>query len=233
MTANSTAIPRFWRQIRLEAWDGICTGDVADNVHHFRVAIEHSDGVVTKVSGEAVRVPWTTCPFAVGQLQAIVGASLNTEGRLPVEQTAHCTHWLDLARLAVAHSLRGGTRVYDVEVRPSSGDGDDLVADLSRDGAPFLTWTARGDKVTSPGPFVGHALAGRALWPREINDDPDLREAALVMRRSIYIFQRHATQPEHASLRTAAQIDLRNVCYSFNDSRIDQAVRPPGFTIIP
>jgi hypothetical protein len=136
MTTAPADAPRFWRQIKLEASNGVCTGEVADNVHHFRVTVTHADGVITKVDGEGIRVPWTTCPFAIEQLQTIVGAPLNVEGRLCVEQTAHCTHLLDLARLAVAHALRGGVRTYDIEVRRGA-DGNDLVADLARDGAPY------------------------------------------------------------------------------------------------
>ena len=91
----------FRRRLRLRHDGGSAVeADLEDHVHHFGVRVEHDGDVVTAVVPRAVRWPWVTCPGALDQLQALVGAPIG-ERPLVEDPRQHCTHALDVARWAI------------------------------------------------------------------------------------------------------------------------------------
>jgi hypothetical protein len=219
--------PPFKRTIRLHCEPGQVTGRVTDNVHDFRVMISHDGTRVTDVVGEAIRFPWTTCPIGAERLKRLVGTPLTSRVRVKVDQTEQCTHMLDVAKLALAHALRGGDRSYDVAIE-AAPDPTACNARIARDGEALLGWQVVEGVVVSPPPFSGHVTTGRALWAPAVEADDDLREAAMILRRSLIVFYgRRRVTPN--MFRANALTALMGVCVSFQPDRVDEAVRPPNF----
>jgi hypothetical protein len=131
----------------------------------------------------------------------------------------------DLAKLAMKHALRGGERSYAAAITRLS---DNLYrAELQRDGAALLDWTVTGDQITAPAAFAGHATSGPAIWPAAISADPDLAEAAIVLRRALLVgrgWRRsghmvHAEELQH----------MVGTCLTFQPEQLKTAERPQGF----
>lgn len=74
-------IPRrfgaYRRAIRIASTTGTVTGEMEDDVHHFRVELQHDGAVLRKVTCETLRTPYTTCAGALGPLTAREGRTLN------------------------------------------------------------------------------------------------------------------------------------------------------------
>jgi hypothetical protein len=176
------------RTVRVAVGDGEARAVVEDDFHRFRVTIGHEAGVVTRAEAEAFRFPYSLCPAAGERLTEIVGMAVTplmadvfrrTDARL------QCTHQFDLAALAVAAAARGTARRYDVEV-PDPVDGS-TVATLDRDGARVMAWRVEAYAIAAPARFDGISLgAGFTDWVTA-NLDTDEAEAALVLRRGVFI----------------------------------------------
>jgi hypothetical protein len=90
---------------------------MADFPHHFRVVLEHRDGVVTDAVAHGLRVPWTTCPLAAAGVGLLAGRRLDeaaTPGRWAPDRSRQCVHVLDLAVVAAAHAR--DTTPTDLEI---------------------------------------------------------------------------------------------------------------------
>lgn len=222
--------PPFWRKISLCAGEGKVDAKVADNVHEFVITVHHDGERVTDVTGDAPRFPWITCPGAIEQLKLLVGTPVRGAARIDVDQAHQCTHMLDLARLAVAQVQRGGTREYDISIRHADVRMLTL-ATLRRDGELLLDWQVKDGIVVSPPLFAGHDTQGRSRWPEEVLANPDLIEAALVLRRCVFVFR---SRPFSRNAKSAADLDkMTGVCFSFQPTRSGGAFRPPGFQELP
>ena len=218
------------RTITLSARSGHVEGRVEDNVHDFSVAIAHDGIQVQDITGGAHRVPWTSCPFAVQALNALVGAPL-AGGGPRIDASQQCTHLFDLARLAIAHASRGGDRLYDIHVAAEAEVGA-ARARLWRDHGLFLDWRLQGDVVAEGHPFMAHRTSGRAIWPVGAQAQPDLIEAALILRRCLLVFR--GRRRAHADVDRASELlHMAGACFSFQPERSANAVRPPGFTDYP
>jgi hypothetical protein len=179
-------IPTFRRRIRLVSpRPGVVLGGLEDTAHHIRVRLQFAGGLIESVTGEAVRLPWTTCPGAAAGLASLVGTELTTSLRAlrdRYDPSDHCTHFFDLAQLAVGHAARGGTPVsYDAVCDPSGGRID---ASLRRNGELVLQWTVEDGTITGPAPFAGVGLREGFLGWCVRNLDDDAAEAAFVLRRA-------------------------------------------------
>jgi len=208
-----------------------CEGDrsigrVQDNVHDFCVTLVHDGMHVTDVSAQAIRFPWTTCPMGTERLRALIGSPL-AGSRAKIDQSLQCTHMLDVAKLALVHASRGGDREYRVEVDASDKAGECLAV-LYRDGKILFEWQIVDRVVVAPEQFAGHATSGRSVWSPAVEADDELREAALVMRRGVFVFLgRGRVRPK--DVRANFFSDMTGACISFHPEQIDRAVRPPGF----
>jgi hypothetical protein len=220
--------PDYRRLIDIVPEPGRVVADMQDFCHHFRVVIDHADGVVTRAEGIGVRVPWTTCPLGAAGVAALAGTALGPMAPPPAltdDRTGQCTHMIDLAAVAIAHAT-GDPVHYDVLVTPSLGP--QRTATLRRNGEVVLEWQLQRDEVASPGPLQGMQLRGRELrdWV-ESRTDPDEHELAAVMRRACQIAPSRAIDLD--DYQVAAQIGLiDSSCHTLQPSVAPTARRVKG-----
>ena len=219
----------YRRRIRIETpAPGVVFGALEDTAHHVRVTLNFGDGRVLSVSGDAVRLPWTTCPGAAAGLASLAGSTLTTslrQLRALYRAPAHCTHFFDLAQLCVAQAASSRRERWYEAV--SCASGSDTVASLLRDGATVLEWTIRDGRIAAPAAFAGVGLReGFIRWCDEHLDD-DAAEAAFVLRRA-------ASMTSVANLRMddfglVAESGLSpGVCFTAQEERIQIAFRNVG-----
>jgi hypothetical protein len=227
----------YRRCIVLEAGPGRARGELADDFHHFAATLRHDAGIVTGVEGEAVRVPWTTCPGAVAPLAGLIGARLVTDFAEVARHTdprAQCTHLYDAACLAASHAARhaaGGpaTRRYDFAL-PDRRAGRARPT-LHRDGAPVLAWEVAGLSITeaSPEVFAGRPLSGAGFAEAVASlGDADLVEAARVMQRAIFIGLGRQYDFDRIDRATAFAPVVGAACHTFAPAHVEEALRVHG-----
>ena len=222
---------RFRRRIELAGRQDQHGGQVRavleDDFHHFRVVVDHREGIVTAVRGETPRHPFTACPGAAPELNRLAGMHLDRIANsvtLHTDATQQCTHMFDLAGLAIAAAARGDRyRRYDIEV-PRHVDGR-APARLMRDGVLVLEWEVEGSAILGPAPYAGVDMRkGMARWALGALPAEEA-EAALVLRRCALI-----------SLGRLKDIDrephahLTGRCYAQQPERAPQAIRIVGST---
>jgi hypothetical protein len=209
------------------------TGELEDSFHHFRVSIAHEAGRVTAVDGEAVRHPWSTCPDALAPLRALVGAPVTADA------TAHgdhadarttCTHWFDLAGLAIGHAGAGrDRRRYDVVIGERDRRGR-TTARLARDGDDVLDWDVDVTSVLGPEPYAGQEMGRGFLAWANAELDPEAAEAAIVLRRACRTSL--GLLMDLDDYATAADVGhgMENTCHTFSSSVMGVALRMKGST---
>ncbi len=170
------------------AHGGLARCAIEDDFHHFRVALQAADGVITGVTTAALRSPNTLCEAAGGQLHKLIGMALAPASSAVLDQTdqfQQCTHQFDLAGLGVAAlALKRPRRVYEVTI-PDRIEGF-TVATIAVDGEPMLRWDVADMTIEAPLPYAGRSLgAGFTRFTRSL--DRDEAEAALVMRRALFV----------------------------------------------
>jgi hypothetical protein len=178
----------FNRVLRLVPGDGECRAILQDDFHHFRIVVGHAGGRVTVIRAETKRGPYSLCPAAGQALSALVGTPLTLRaGEVlgGIDSRMQCTHQLDLAAFAIAAAARGRAREYGVTV-PDLVNGT-TRATVMRDGAEVLAWTVRDYAVVDPEPFAGRSLGeGFSNWVAHTLEG-DCAEAALVLRRAVFV----------------------------------------------
>jgi len=208
-------------------------GGLEDDQHYFTVELEHDGERVVAISSASVRAPWSTCPAAGAQLQALVGAPLSDRCIQVAANTRsdqHCTHQLDIATLAVAHAARvraGGAtrRQYDMVVPFGLLDGQRHTVTLARDSEPLLEWELEGGRIIEPPPF-SEATGGFARWA-DATFDADTAEAAIVLKRACSIGMSRGIDLD--SYPTLADMPgLSPVCWSMQPERAPVAFRNRG-----
>lgn len=210
----------FRRRVVAEAEAGRVWAAVEDDLHHFQIILEHDGRVVTSARGLPVRVPWTTCPGAIAKLQDLVGQKL--DGKMGGDPRQACTHLVDLARVAMAQALRGGRRVYDIAI-PDRREGR-FTATIRRDGVQVLEWSMQDSIVTAPEELAGADFDKAVRWPDRILNDPDLLEAAQVLRRGVFVS--YVRTPVRTSFRDGTlketagdQKEAEGVCWTYQPVR--------------
>ena len=223
----------YHRKIHLVAGEGHARGELADDVHHFRVRIEHDGARVTEIAGEPIRHPWSTCPASTGPLAAVRGMALSTDASAIGAHTsprANCTHMFDLAGFVIAHAASGRReRLYHCVV--DGAPDEPARATLHRDGTLLFDLLVR-DEQGSPhlygsAPFEGVSIYGGFMaWARQ-HLDPEAAEAAIVLRRGIMI-----SGVRHADLATLSQTVedevIRGQCYTYSEGVAEHALRTVG-----
>lgn len=235
-STSATYFPygRYRRRIRLLARDArTVSAGLEDDQHYFTVELEHDGKRVLAIRSESVRAPWTTCPAAGVQLQALVGVPLDERCLAVaghVQSDRHCTHQLDLSTLAIAHAARvarGGAsrRQYDMAVPFGLLDGERHVVTLARDDEALLAWEVEGTTIVAPAPW-SDASGGFARWA-DATFDADTAEAAIVLRRACSIgMSRGMDLDGYATL--ADMPGLNPVCWSMQPERAPVALRNRG-----
>jgi Protein of unknown function (DUF2889) len=219
----------YRRRIRIVTpQPGVVFGALEDSPHHVRVTVRFTDGRVQSVTGEAVRLPWTTCPGAVEGLASLAGTELTTSLRTLrnlFDPPSHCTHLFDLAQLTLAHAASGRTeRTYDALcVRR----GTRTEASLHRDDQPILAWSVENGTIIGPGDFAGVGLTkGFLEWCTQHLDD-DAAEAAFVLRRASTISGVAGIRLDDYPVVADSGI-TPGVCYTAHADRIHVAWRNTG-----
>ncbi|MEM7413673.1 MAG: DUF2889 domain-containing protein [Myxococcota bacterium] len=228
----------FRRQIRLRADGANVTGELADDAHHFRVTLEHDGAKVVSLDGNALRHPWSTCPEALSPLRELVGMPLSERATAVGAYSAarrNCTHWFDLAGLAVAHAASGRT-ARDYTCAVWGHPQDEVHATLARDGERLFAWRLVDDTIHGDPPFDGRSLRGGFLAWAEETLPLDLAEAAIVLRRGCTIGGVRFLDLDHASHAPDVQI-VAGQCHTYTKGTAERAKRMHGsrrdFTRVP
>lgn len=193
-----------------------------DDYHHFQVALDYADGVVTAARGVPVRIPYTACGAAGRQLEALIGMPLDAVANSVTRATdasVQCTHMLDLAGLANAAAKRAiARRRYDIEVPRRVGAR--TSGTVWCDGVLVLHWEIDGTSIIAPPAHAGVDLhQGLARWALSTLS-VDLAEAALILRRCLMI-----SRGRERDLDLVAHANPSGNCYAQQPVRAMQAIR--------
>lgn len=223
----------YRRRIVLHADGARVFAGLEDDFHHMYVDLLHDGAKVTRMHSRTLRIPRSTCPGAVERLREFAGTGL-TEGSGGLDARQQCTHLFDIAKLAMAHALRGGRREYVIAVP----DPVDKVtrAELRRDGEVVLAWEMRGSRIVAPPPFTGCDLFGKLDWK---HFDPDAYEAAMILRRGVWLSFGRSTAKRIAQLKASGQAfqtvamptSLKGACYSHQPEHLDSSEQLDDSTI--
>jgi hypothetical protein len=182
-------LPVFHRLIGLTQRDAQVRAVIEDDYHHFRISLRHSQGKVAAIEARAFRFPWDICPQATGEIQALKDTPLDPNivavSRLH-DARLHCTHLFDLAGLMISAAARGlQERRYLAKI-PNRVAGQ-TTAELHRDGVLALVWSVDGSTITGEAPLLTRDIGSgfTAFVDRELKGDA--AEAALVLRRAIFV----------------------------------------------
>jgi len=216
----------YRRQIRLISESGAVRGELEDDFHHFRAVMRHRGGKVSRLEGQGVRVPWTTCPDALAALEQLEGRALSRSLRTlarGIDRQSQCTHVFDLATLAITHASSGSQRrSYDISI-PDRIHGH-TRAWLGRDAQEFLCWELDDYVIAAPEPFQGRSIVDRSFgaWA-ESELDCDRAEAALVLRRACFISL--GRRYDFARVEDAASFGavIGSACYTFSPQAVERA----------
>jgi len=219
----------YRRHIRLDAHGRHVVGELADDAQHFRVRLRHDGARVLAVDGEAVRHPWSTCAEAIDPLRELAGMRLSRRCTAVGEVSNarhHCTHWFDLAGLAVAHAAAGrASREYRCAAWGAPGAA--TTATLERDGEPLLSWRLDGMTIHGEGPFDGRSLKGAFQTWAEAELEADLAEAAIVLRRAAYISPVRFFDLDQYE-RPGDVTPIGGQCFTYTDGPAQRAERQIG-----
>lgn len=204
-------------------------GELADDAQHFRVRLRHDGRRIVWIDGDALRHPWSTCAEAVRPLRELTGAPLSVRSSALGERTSprrHCTHWFDLAGLAAAHAAAGrASREYRCAVRGNPESGVEAV--LERDGEALLAWQLDGTTIRGDARFEGRSLVGGFLAWADSALDPDLAEAAIVLRRACFISPVRFYELDGYE-RAADVQPVTGQCFTYSAGTAERAIREPG-----
>ncbi|MGZ4712486.1 MAG: DUF2889 domain-containing protein [Acidimicrobiia bacterium] len=222
----------YRRRIRLVRVDATTVwGGLEDDFHHFEVTLRHDGAVVTAVTLESLRWPWTTCPEAGRNLSRLVGMTLSdrcTEVARVTDPRQQCTHQFDLAGLCVSHAARGTERrEYEVAVDPVA-DGYRPV--LWRDGEVVHVWTLAGPTraLVDPPPFTEAPWKGGFIRWADETLPPLEAEAAIVLRRACDIGMGRGMDLEAIDAAEELAGIMSGVCYSMQPETMPVAFRARG-----
>ncbi|MEH6792116.1 hypothetical protein [Parasphingorhabdus sp.] len=222
--------PALNRVIRIATRTGLARASLEDDFHHFRIEVVHDGSRVTAVNSQSLRNPFTLCPAAGARLTELIGQSLTVRIRdifAATDARQQCTHQLDLAAFAIAAAARGtGIRRYDARVADDDSQPCRL-ATVSRGGVEVLAWNFADGKIIAPEPFTGVSLGrGFSSWVSG-NLDDETTEAALVLRRSIFI---SSGRGKIALLDAMEHAAPHGGCWVGQPERAAQALRERGST---
>lgn len=216
------------RPISIESEGGVLEAQMQDHCHHVRVEVTHAAGRIETAAAQGIRLPWNTCPLALAGVGRLAGMQVDEALDIrnwPGGRTANCVHTSDLALVALAHVQDTQAFVYAITVTPAMG----LVrtARLERNGVLLLEWTLEGDTLTSPPAWAGRTLdrTDFQTWTAEL--EPQLREAAVVLRRACHIAPSRDIDLDTMSV-AAESIAPSPSCYTLQPGVIEIARRVVG-----
>ncbi|WP_052223548.1 hypothetical protein [Novosphingobium malaysiense] len=220
--------PGYRRRILIEPQNGCSVAELEDDYHRMVVSLYHTDGVVTDVTSEMKRSPWTGCPGAMQRLrETFLGCRL-TDCAGAGEKNRNCTHLHDLAVFAAVHAGDRAATAYEVhcgDVPEGSSESQRMVR-LWRDGALVLEWSLTGLMVTGPAEVSGLELT--ELGAHIAAQDGKGAEAVRILRWAAMVAQGRAMViPPHL----AATAFPAGRCYNFDPSIAKSSFRREGADI--
>lgn len=224
----------FRRRILLVQHEGYVAGDLEDCNHGFSVKVFHDGIQVTGIEGQHHRIPFSTCGGAREPLLKLVGMPLglsSQEASSRVDIRGNCTHWLDLALLAIQHAPRSETvRQYDIEI------ADELdkptLARLLRNGELILEWPVQDWVLQEPSPYAGNTLfKGFSAWANRAYTDEESKEAAFALQKGYFVSRaRRFDVNALAGMLASKDTMMAGVCYTYSEPRASIAVRTENAT---
>lgn len=224
----------YRRRIRLENHQGWVSGDIEDCNHGFQVQIYHDGKNITRVEGQARRVPFTTCPAAISPLQALVGIPLGLSAKELAQQIdarANCTHWLDVALLAIIHASRSeAVRQYDIDV-PDETDTA-ITVSVKRNNELVLQWQVKDWVVQTPEALSGKPLfKGFSAWANSFSSSEDEKEAAFVLQKAYFVSRARMFDTNSMAGESAdAHPTMYDACFTYSQPQRSKAKRTANTT---
>jgi hypothetical protein len=209
-------LPGFRRRIIVTPAPNRVSSEVEDDYHCMGITIHHDGKTATRIEAVMQRVPWTTCPGAVGMVErTFTGVSL--EGFvIRGEKKTNCTHLHDLALLGAAHAFDTKPLVYDILVcDPIEGQRH---AQLRRDGVTVLSWAHVQGRMIEPAEVAGVRLDQLRSWIASL--DPEGREAARLLQWGTILANGRTIDWERKA--DSGRLPVGN-CYTFQPERVSEA----------
>lgn len=224
----------YRRRILLVQHEGYVTGDLEDCNHGFSVKVSHDGRQVTAIEGQHHRIPFTTCSGAREPLLKLVGLPLGLSsqelaGRVDIR--GNCTHWLDLALLAIRHAPRNEpVRQYDIDV-PDETDGP-TMARILRNGEFVMAWPVKDWVIHEPSPWAGNGVfKGFSAWANAAFPDEEEKEAAFALQKGYFVSRARRFDVNALAGMTASQDKMMaGVCYTYSEPQASQAIRTENAT---
>ena len=221
---------RFRRRIGLRHEGNAIIGELEDHFHGFRCRLSHDGEVVTKVEGDGPRIPLSTCGGAIKPLQALVGTPLS-RGAAEINQLinarSQCTHWFDLAILAIGHSLHEEDRIFDMVIEDETDTP--AIATVCINGKLIHRWTISMFSLKTPEQFADKPLwKGFAAWAGDAFDG-DEEEAAFALQKAYFVAQSRRFDVSRVEGMPVGEDDpMIGNCYSYSDGIYQSATRNLG-----
>jgi len=224
MTGFPQYPPGLWRRIVLFPQPNWIGAALEDDMHRFHLRIDHADGTITALRGDAVRHPWSECPGAIGHLAGdVIGKRLAEVARL--DPRHQCTHFHDLAVLAAGHAGDATPSIYDMYVADRV-DGR-TTATIELNGAEQLCWELADSRIES-GPRAGLDLRQLSKWKQDL--PPEEAEQATLLRRAIFVSGARQYVPE-TDFAAENKTARAGVCFNYQSPQIERSTRTPDWHV--
>jgi hypothetical protein len=217
--------PGLWRRIVLQPGPGWIGGALEDDMHHFRIRLDHVDGRITAVHAAGVRTPWTACPGSAPHIEKELTGELLSEvaNRDPTQQ---CTHLFDLAIVAAAHAGDTEPTVFDMRVADRVGatelGGGRTTGTLSVNGVEKMRWQVEGTMITGPERFADREMKRVSKWKSEF--PPDEAEWATLLRRAIFIGPARVYEPQFEKRASEMGPWRMGACYNYQLPQAEESI---------
>jgi hypothetical protein len=214
--------PGYRRRIVIEHEPGSVTAELEDDYHRMQVTLRHEGGIITGVTSEMKRGPWTTCDGAMAVVrETFMGRRLG-DPSVKRMKALNCTHLYDLATFCAGHAGESSQVTYEIFASdPVEGR---MVTRLYRDGENLLEWVLENGRFVTPEAVAGKGLTGIGEWLDGL--EPREQEAARILRwASMVAGGRGIAMPAGM---IGSDIGMIGSCHTFQPGRAQEARRKPG-----
>lgn len=194
--------------------------ELEDDMHRMRLHLFHDKTCISRIEGEILRAPWSTCPGAELQLRSSFEGIPLEEAARAGERKQNCTHLFDIAVLAAAHAGEVSKTFYDLRVSDPVDGSRDLT--LDRNGKREMHWIERDGTFASPAEIAGRSFLQLGDWISGLGK-AEAEMARLLRGASIVSLGR--------VIPMELQSDARKVpanCHTFQPGNREQARRISG-----
>jgi len=219
----------YRRRIRLTQHHDHVMGQLEDCNHGFEVSVFHDGEKITRVEGIHHRIPFSSCGGAIEPLQTLTGTPLGLSSialSSLVNARSHCTHWLDLALLAILHIGRDEcVRTYEIEV-PDETDSP-TTAKVFCNEQLMHEWQVKDWQLYAPNTIAGQTLfKGFSAWANTAFDNEESRQAAFALQKGYFVararrFDMDKLAGESAKVHTM----MAGACFTYSEPRASHAHR--------